>query len=182
MVTHIGTYEDYLKNKAWTWEHQALVRGRFIAGDPRLKTTYEGIRHRILSLTRDENQLKTEVRDMREKMRDALATRSASQFDLKQGKGGIADIEFIVQFLILANAAKISALCEFTDNVRQLEGLARHGIISQSESDDLKTAFCTYRDIGHKQVLQGDKALIDVESVSGLRERVEGIWDRVFGV
>jgi [glutamine synthetase] adenylyltransferase / [glutamine synthetase]-adenylyl-L-tyrosine phosphorylase len=124
---------------------------------------------------------------MREKMREALDTRSASQFDLnlfdlKQGKGGIADIEFIVQFLILANAAKISELCEFTDNVRQLEGLARHGIISQSEANTLKTAFCTYRDIGHKQVLQGDKALIDVEAVSGLREKVEGIWDRVFGV
>jgi [glutamine synthetase] adenylyltransferase / [glutamine synthetase]-adenylyl-L-tyrosine phosphorylase len=179
LVTHISTYEDYLKNKAWTWEHQALVRGRFIAGDVRLKTMYVGIRHRILSLVRDESQLKTEVRDMREKMRDALDTRSASQFDLKQGKGGIADIEFIVQFLILANAAKISELCEFTDNVRQLEGLARHGIINQDEADTLKTAFCTYRDIGHKQVLQGDKALINVEAVSGLREKVQGIWDRL---
>jgi [glutamine synthetase] adenylyltransferase / [glutamine synthetase]-adenylyl-L-tyrosine phosphorylase len=182
LVAHIDTYEDYLLNKAWTWEHQALVRGRFIGGDLRLKMLYEGIRHRILSLARDTAKLKSEVREMREKMRDALATHSASQFDLKQGKGGIADIEFIVQFLILANAEKISKLCEFTDNVRQLEGLARHGIISQSEADTLKTAFCTYRDIGHKQVLQGDKALIDVEAVSGLRERVEGIWDRVFDI
>ncbi|MEQ1545463.1 bifunctional [glutamate--ammonia ligase]-adenylyl-L-tyrosine phosphorylase/[glutamate--ammonia-ligase] adenylyltransferase [Methyloglobulus sp.] len=182
LVTHIDTYEDYLKNQAWTWEHQTLVRGRFIAGDLRLKDAYEAIRHRILSLTRDKTKLKTEVREMREKMRAALDTRSASQFDLKQGKGGIADIEFIVQFLILANAAKISELTEFTDNVRQLEGLARHGIISQNEADTLKTAFCTYRDIGHKQVLQGDKALIDVEVVSGLRGKVEGIWDKVFDV
>ncbi|MEQ1738522.1 MAG: bifunctional [glutamate--ammonia ligase]-adenylyl-L-tyrosine phosphorylase/[glutamate--ammonia-ligase] adenylyltransferase [Methyloglobulus sp.] len=179
LVTHIGVYEDYLKNQAWTWEHQALVRGRFIAGDLRLKDRYEAIRHRILSLTRDETQLKTEVREMREKMRAALGTRSDSQFDLKQGKGGIADIEFIVQFLILANAAKISELTEFTDNVRQLEDLSRHGIISQSEAETLKTAYCTYRDISHNQVLQGDKALIDVETVSGLREQIEGIWDRV---
>ncbi|MEQ1546862.1 bifunctional [glutamate--ammonia ligase]-adenylyl-L-tyrosine phosphorylase/[glutamate--ammonia-ligase] adenylyltransferase, partial [Methyloglobulus sp.] len=182
LVTHIGVYEDYLKNQAWTWEHQALVRGRFIAGDLRIKTSYEGIRHRILSLIRDETKLKTEVREMREKMRAALNTCSASQFDLKQGKGGIADIEFIVQFLILANAAKISKLCEFTDNVRQLESLTRHGIISQDEADTLKTAFCNYRDIGHKQVLQGDKVSIDVGVVSGLREQVEGIWDRVFDV
>ena len=182
LVTHIGVYEDYLKNQAWTWEHQALVRGRFIAGDQRLKGMYEAIRHRILSLTRDETQLKTEVRDMREKMRAALDTRSANQFDLKQGKGGIADIEFIVQFLILANAANISKLTEFTDNVRQLEDLARHGIISQFDADTLKTAFCNYRDIGHKQVLQGDKVSIDVGVVSGLREQVEGIWDRVFDV
>jgi [glutamine synthetase] adenylyltransferase / [glutamine synthetase]-adenylyl-L-tyrosine phosphorylase len=179
LVTHIGIYEDYLKNQAWTWEHQALVRGRFIAGDPKLKSHYEGIRHRILCLSRDESTLKAEVRDMREKMRAALDTRSASQFDLKQGKGGIADIEFIVQFLLLANAAKISELCEFTDNVRQLQALARYRIISQTDADTLKTAFCTYRDIGHKQVLQGDKALINVEAVSGLREKVQGIWDRL---
>jgi [glutamine synthetase] adenylyltransferase / [glutamine synthetase]-adenylyl-L-tyrosine phosphorylase len=182
LVTNIGIYEDYLLNQAWTWEHQALVRGRFIAGDNRLKDQFAGIRQRILSLPREKAQLKTEVREMREKMREALDTKSISQFDLKQGKGGIADIEFLVQFFILANGQKISELTEFTDNVRQLEGLARHGIISQSEAETLKTAFCTYRDIGHKQVLQGDKALIDVEAVSGLREQVEGIWDRVMEV
>jgi [glutamine synthetase] adenylyltransferase / [glutamine synthetase]-adenylyl-L-tyrosine phosphorylase len=185
LVTHLGTYEDYLKNKAWTWEHQALVRGRFIAGDKQLKDQFEGIRQRILSLPRDKAQLRAEVREMREKMREALdKTKAAGQFDLnlfdlKQGKGGIADIEFLVQFLILANASKISELCEFTDNVRQLQALARHGIISQGEADTLKTAFCTYRDIGHKQVLQGDKALIDIEAVSGLREQVKGIWARL---
>ena len=179
LVTHIGVYEDYLKNQAWTWEHQALVRGRFIAGDIKLKSLFEGIRQRILSLPRDQANLKTDVREMREKMRDALAAKTSGQFDLKQGKGGIADIEFLVQFLILANAQKISDLSEFTDNVRQLEALARHGIISQTEADTLKTAFCTYRDIGHKQVLQGDKALIDVEELAGLREMVQSIWERI---
>ena len=187
LVTYIGIYENYLKNQAWTWEHQALVRGRFIAGDKRLKDQFEGIRQRILSLPRDKATLKTEVRDMREKMRDALSAKTSGQFDLnlfdlKQGKGGIADIEFLVQFLILENSIKIGDLREFTDNVRQLAALARHGIISQTEADTLKTAFCTYRDIGHKQVLQGDKALIDVEVAAGLREQVQEIWDRVFDV
>ncbi len=182
LVTHIGVYEDYLKNQAWTWEHQALVRGRFIAGDPKLKAQYEGIRQRILSLPRDVSQLKTEVRDMREKMRTALDTKEANKFDLKQGKGGIADIEFIVQFGVLANAAKQAALTTYTDNVRLLEGLAAYGFISQNEAATLKSAYCTYRDSGHKQVLQGDKALIDVAAVSGLRELVEGIWGRVFEV
>ena len=115
-------------------------------------------------------------------MRDALATKTSGQFDLKQGKGGIADIEFLVQFLILANAHNISDLCKFTDNVRQLAALARHSIISQLDAETLKTAFCTYRDIGHKQVLQGDKASIDVEVVAGLRDKVEGVWDEVFDV
>ncbi|MBM4206745.1 MAG: bifunctional [glutamate--ammonia ligase]-adenylyl-L-tyrosine phosphorylase/[glutamate--ammonia-ligase] adenylyltransferase [Gammaproteobacteria bacterium] len=179
LVAHINRYEDYLRNEAWTWEHQALVRGRFIAGDKRLKNQFEGIRQRILMLPRDEGKLKVEVRDMREKMRDALDTTTASQFDLKQSKGGIADIEFLVQFLILSNAEKFGELTEFTDNVRQLEGLARHGILSQADALTLKTAFCTYRDIGHKQVLQGDKAVIDESEVHNLWEQVQGVWIRV---
>lgn len=179
LVTHISTYEDYLKNQAWTWEHQALVRGRFIAGDPRLKVIYESIRQRILGLPRDAAQLKTEVRDMREKMRAAHDTKEVNKFDLKQSKGGIADIEFIVQFEVLANAAKHAALTTYTDNVRLLEGLAEQGFISQNEAETLKTAYCTYRDTGHKQVLQGDKAVIDESEVGGMQKQVEGLWHKV---
>jgi [glutamine synthetase] adenylyltransferase / [glutamine synthetase]-adenylyl-L-tyrosine phosphorylase len=179
LVTHIGIYEDYLKNQAWTWEHQALVRGRFIAGDQRIKTLYEGIRHRILSLPRDEIKLKTEVREMREKMRTALDTKEVNKFDLKQSKGGIADIEFIVQFGVLACAAKHGTLTTYTDNVRLLESLADQGFISRIEADTLKTAYCTYRDTGHKQVLQGDKALINESEVEEMKKQVKAIWQRV---
>ncbi len=118
LVSHINAYEDYLKNQAWTWELQALVRGRFIAGDPQLKVQYEAIRSRILSLPRDTESLKKEVREMREKMREALATKDKDKFDLKQSKGGIADIEFIVQFGVLDQAAKNIALTTYTDNVQ----------------------------------------------------------------
>jgi [glutamine synthetase] adenylyltransferase / [glutamine synthetase]-adenylyl-L-tyrosine phosphorylase len=179
LVTHISTYEDYLNNQAWTWEHQALVRGRFIAGDPRLKAIYEAIRHRILSLTRDTARLKTEVRDMREKMRSAHDTKELNKFDLKQSKGGIADIEFIVQFGVLANAAKQAALTTYTDNVRLLEGLAKQGFITQTEAATLKTAYCTFRDVGHKQALQGDKAVIDESEVDGMKKQVEAIWHKI---
>ena len=179
LVTHIGIYEDYLKNQAWTWEHQALVRGRFIAGDQRIKSIYEAIRHRILSLPRDTDKLKTEVRDMREKMRIALDTKEVNKFDLKQSKGGIADIEFIVQFGVLACSAQYETLTTYTDNVRLLEGLAGQGFISQIEAKTLKTAYCTYRDTGHKQVLQGDKALIDESGVDEMKKQVEAIWQRV---
>jgi glutamate-ammonia-ligase adenylyltransferase len=181
LVAHINTYEDYLKNQAWTWEHQALVRGRFIAGDPRLKVRYEAIRHRILSLPRDTGQLKTEVREMREKMRAANDTKEANKFDLKQSKGGIADIEFIVQFGVLAHAAKYAALTTYTDNVRLLEDLAKQGFITQAEAATLKTAYCAYRDTGHKQVLQGDRAIIDESEVEGMKKQVEHIWHKVMG-
>ncbi|MDD5266023.1 MAG: bifunctional [glutamate--ammonia ligase]-adenylyl-L-tyrosine phosphorylase/[glutamate--ammonia-ligase] adenylyltransferase [Methylococcales bacterium] len=176
LVTHISAYEDYLKNQAWTWEHQALVRGRFIAGDLRLKAQYEAIRRRILSLPRDLALLKTQVREMREKMRDALATKESNKFDLKQSKGGIADIEFIVQFGVLARAAKNEALTTYTDNVRLLEGLQEDGFMSKTDAETLKAAYCTYRDYGHKLVLQGERVVIDEAEVVEISRQVEQIW------
>ncbi len=176
LVTHINAYEYYLKTQAWTWELQALVRGRFIAGDPQLKLQYEAIRSRILSLPRDTESLKKEVREMREKMREALATKDKDKFDLKQSKGGIADIEFIVQFGVLDQAALNVALTTYTDNVRLLEGLQQQGFMSQADAELLKVAYCTYRDFGHKQVLQGDKAVIAEAEVAKMSAQVEQIW------
>ncbi len=176
LVTPISSYEDYLTTQAWTWEHQALVRARFIAGDERLKNQYEAIRHRVLSLPRDKAALKIEVREMREKMRAALATKENNKFDLKQSKGGIADIEFMVQFCILAEAVNHPSLTTYTDNVRLLEGLCEQGLITQETANTLKQAYLTYRDRGHKQVLQGDTAVIDEDEVADLRSQVEAIW------
>ncbi|MFI3187975.1 bifunctional glutamine synthetase adenylyltransferase/deadenyltransferase [Crenothrix sp. D3] len=176
LVTPISSYEDYLTTQAWTWEHQALVRARFITGDEHLKNQYEAIRHRVLSLPRDKEKLKIEVREMREKMRSVLDTKETDKFDLKQSKGGIADIEFMVQFGILAEAADHPTLTTYTDNVRLLEGLAAHNIISQHTADTLKAAYCAYRDIGHKQVLQGDTVVIDEDEVAELHTQVEQIW------
>lgn len=176
LVCHINGYEEYLKTQAWTWELQALVRGRFIAGDPQLKVQYEAIRSRVLSLPRDTESLKKEVRDMREKMRQALAAKDKNKFDLKQSKGGIADIEFIVQFGVLDQAAKNAALTTYTDNVRLLDGLQEQGFISKANAETLKAAYCAYRDYGHKLVLQGDRAVIDEAEVAEMSAQVERIW------
>jgi glutamate-ammonia-ligase adenylyltransferase len=179
LVSHIDAYQDYLKNQAWTWEHQALVRGRFIAGDPKLKAKYETVRHTILSFPRETEALKAEVRDMREKMRTALAIRETDKFDLKQSKGGIADIEFIVQFGILSRAAGHQGLMTYTDNVRQLEGLAKVGFISRENSETLKAAYCTYRDYGHKLVLQSDRTVIDQAEVAAMSKQVGQLWHEI---
>jgi glutamate-ammonia-ligase adenylyltransferase len=176
LVNHINGYRNYLLNEAWTWEHQALVRGRFIAGDPGLKKKYEAVRREVLSLSRETWKLKTEVREMREKMRAALAAKEADKFDLKQSKGGIADIEFLVQFGILDQANKFPDLTTYTDNVRLLEALAGAGFISKENADLLKAAYCAYRDYGHKLVLQGDRAVIDQTEVAALSRQVERLW------
>jgi glutamate-ammonia-ligase adenylyltransferase len=179
LVCHINGYEDYQKNQAWTWEHQALVRGRFIAGDPRLKEKYEAVRHMILSLPRNAEALKKEVREMREKMRAALAAREDNKFDLKQSKGGIADIEFIVQYGVLSQAANHPSLTTYSDNIRQLDGLAEAGFLAKKDAESLKAAYCAYRDYGHKQVLQDDRAVIDHAEVADLSRRVELIWREI---
>ncbi|WP_051906717.1 bifunctional [glutamate--ammonia ligase]-adenylyl-L-tyrosine phosphorylase/[glutamate--ammonia-ligase] adenylyltransferase [Methylomarinum vadi] len=176
LVTHINSYEHYLKSDAWTWEHQALVRGRFIAGDPALKQQYEAIRRRILALPRAIEELRKEVREMREKMRENLAPKDEDIFDLKQSKGGIADIEFIVQFGVLAHTSENEALATYTDNVRLLEGLAEHGFISKENAALLKKAYCAYRDYGHRQVLQGKRAQAGSEKFLELRAQVRNIW------
>ncbi|MGD7035814.1 bifunctional [glutamate--ammonia ligase]-adenylyl-L-tyrosine phosphorylase/[glutamate--ammonia-ligase] adenylyltransferase [Methylotuvimicrobium buryatense] len=179
LVNHVDVYEDYLRDNAWTWEHQALVRGRFIAGDPAIKTEFEAIRNRILCMPRDHYSLKKEVREMREKMRENLDTTKAGEFDLKQSKGGIADIEFIVQFCILDQAAANGSLVTYTDNVRLLDGLAQIGTLSEPVTEQLKRAYCCYRDYGHKQALQGDKAVASEEDFAVLRAHVERIWQQV---
>ncbi|WP_087143679.1 bifunctional [glutamate--ammonia ligase]-adenylyl-L-tyrosine phosphorylase/[glutamate--ammonia-ligase] adenylyltransferase [Crenothrix polyspora] len=176
LVTNINAYENYLSKEAWTWEHQALVRGRFIAGDLALKSQFEAIRQRILSLPRDVNTLKIEVRDMRQKMRDHLSIKEINTFDLKQSKGGIADIEFIVQFAVLALAAHHPSISIFTDNIRLLAALQAQGFMTADVADTLKTAYCTYRDIGHKRALQGETAQVDDAQIALLRAKVTHIW------
>ncbi|MCD2449154.1 bifunctional [glutamate--ammonia ligase]-adenylyl-L-tyrosine phosphorylase/[glutamate--ammonia-ligase] adenylyltransferase [Methylicorpusculum oleiharenae] len=176
LVTPVNTYEDYLRNNAWTWEHQALVRGRFIAGDPKIKTEYEHIRKRILTLPRDTHGLKADVRDMREKMRENLASKNSALFDLKQGKGGIVDIEFIVQFAILNFASKHESLVTYTDNIRLLEGLSDCGYLATADAEELKRVYCKYRDFGHKQALQGKRP--ESSNIEFIEERatVSRLW------
>ncbi|NJA07236.1 bifunctional [glutamate--ammonia ligase]-adenylyl-L-tyrosine phosphorylase/[glutamate--ammonia-ligase] adenylyltransferase [Methylococcaceae bacterium WWC4] len=178
LVTHIGHYEAYLRDQAWTWEHQALVRARFVAGDTELQTMYEAIRERILALPRDYRELQTQVREMRQKMRDNLAAKDPAVFDLKQSAGGIADIEFIVQFCILAHAARHSDLAKYTDNVRLLDGLQAHGLMPAAETALLKQAYCAYRDYGHHQVLQDLSATAAAGDFTALRAEVERLWQQ----
>ena len=179
LVSHITAYEQYLSKDAWVWEHQALVRARFIAGDAAIKQQFEGVRRRILSLPRDPSELKIAVRDMREKMRESLAIKTAGQFDLKQSKGGIADIEFMVQYGVLAQAQYHEALTTYTDNVRLLEGLHAQGFIAKATADILKAAYCSYRDNGHKLALQGKPAIMNEADVAEIKTQVEAIWQTI---
>lgn len=179
LVTHINAYKQYLNSNAWVWEHQALVRARFIAGDKNIKQQFEAMRHQVLSVPRAQQALQTEVREMREKMRKSLKVKTAGQFDLKQSAGGIADIEFMVQYGVLANTVQYPTLSTYTDNVRLLDSLRAVGFIDKTTADNLKTAYCTYRDLGHKRVLQGEVAVVDEIEVVELKTQVVQVWNKL---
>ena len=179
LATPLNSYENYLKKEAWTWEHQALVRGRFITGDADTQAKYEAIRQRVLCLPRNALDLKQEVREMREKMRDALDNSNQQTFNLKQGIGGIADIEFIVQYCILAYSEKHPELTQVTDNIHLLNTLAEQQLLSQEQVNTLKQAYVIFRDRGHKETLQGNKALIAQGELVEIREQVAAIWQDI---
>jgi [glutamine synthetase] adenylyltransferase / [glutamine synthetase]-adenylyl-L-tyrosine phosphorylase len=154
LVTSTESFAEYQQHEAWTWEHQALVRARVVYGDPQLKTQFDAIRRDVLIATREGETLQTEVREMREKMRAHLGNKHRDRFDIKADEGGITDIEFITQYLVLRHAHAKPKLTRWSDNVRILELLAQNDIMDEQEAQALTHAYTTLRDELHHLALQ----------------------------
>ena len=178
-VIGLDGFRTYQLEEAWTWEHQALVRARFICGDQALGEEFARVRREILLLERDEASLKQDVRDMRERMRAHLDQEQADEFDLKQGLGGITDIEFIVQYLVLRSAAQLGEFLEFTDNIRLLDGIAAGGLLPEQDAAALADAFRAFRARGHTLALQELDACVPESEFVEERARVQHIWAAV---
>ncbi|MEX1314472.1 MAG: bifunctional [glutamate--ammonia ligase]-adenylyl-L-tyrosine phosphorylase/[glutamate--ammonia-ligase] adenylyltransferase [Desulfotignum sp.] len=178
IVSHIETFEAYLKSEAWTWEHQALIRARPITGDRSLMARFDGIRQKILCTPRPEDELKQAVREMRERMRTQRLKPEPGLFDLKQGYGGIVDIEFLVQFLTLKHGADHPDVTVWTDNIRLLEGLSCEGLISAEESGTLQKAYITLRQAVHRLTLQEKKSHVPADRFKEMTDAVKAIYDR----
>ncbi len=179
ITNSLKAFREYELEKAWTWEHQALVRARFIGGDERLIEDYEAVRKEVLSQSRVTDALKKEVRDMRAKMRVALAKRKQGYFDLKQGFGGIADIEFIVQFLVLNHACRYPELLTWTDNVRILQVLAQTALLPESVVNDLSEAYRLFRARLHRLSLQEVSGMVEDDEFKGEREKIQQHWNEI---
>lgn len=180
IITHIQTYEDYLEKQAWTFEHQALIRARPVAGDPALFKRFDTIRKKILTRKRDDAILKKEVRQMREKMRVQRLKYEPGVFNLKQSRGGIVDIEFLVQYLVLRHACDYPDVVEWTDNVRLLQALSVDGLISGEESSILQNAYVAMRRAMHRLTLQERSATVDEYLFSEQAAKVAQIYDAAF--
>ncbi len=179
LVPAMQAFSEYQQQEAWTWEHQALVRARVVAGDPSIAEAFTRVRRRVLSQARDTAELRAAVREMRERMRQELASRRAGHFDLKQDPGGIADIEFVVQYGLLAWSHDHPELLEYTDNMRLLDGFAAAGLLPAGEVRCLQDAYKAYRARGHRLSLQGLGAEVEDAEFSEQRDCVIKVWRRL---
>ncbi len=176
LVTTVESFADYQQNEAWTWEHQALVRARVVYGDPQLCRDFDAIRRQILCKPRDGDALQTEVREMREKMRAHLGNKHKDRFDIKADEGGITDIEFITQYLVLRYSHDAPKLTRWSDNVRILELLAQNDIMPEQEARALTHAYVTLRDELHHLALQELPGHVEPGAFQAERQQVIQSW------
>ncbi|MDD3449810.1 MAG: bifunctional [glutamate--ammonia ligase]-adenylyl-L-tyrosine phosphorylase/[glutamate--ammonia-ligase] adenylyltransferase [Gammaproteobacteria bacterium] len=176
LVSSLDAFAEYQREDAWTWEHQALVRARPVAGDAALGARFDGIRRAVLGRRRERGALAREVREMRQRMREALGSREAGWFDLKQDPGGIADIEFMVQYGVLLWSSEHPELLRYPDNIRILEGLAAAGLMDPADAELLADAYRAYREVVHRCALQQEPARVEEGAFNDYRQAVRRIW------
>jgi [glutamine synthetase] adenylyltransferase / [glutamine synthetase]-adenylyl-L-tyrosine phosphorylase len=177
LVQSLSSFAAYQRKEAWTWEHQALLRARAVAGDAQPVAQFEQIRTDVLRKAIKRDTLCQDVRKMRQRMRDELSKAGKDQFDLKQDAGGIADIEFLVQYWMLKWADDYPPIILFTDNIRQLESLESGNIVPQPEVDFLTSTYRLYRQRMHHLSLAGGDGLIAADEFMPQRARVMALWD-----
>jgi glutamate-ammonia-ligase adenylyltransferase len=181
IVSSLDAFRKYQREQAWTWEHQALTRARFIAGDTRIEAAFEAERDAILRLARDPVKLREDIVAMRRRMHAAHPNRSGL-FDLKHDPGGMVDIEFAVQYLVLAHSHARGELTRNAGNIALLKLCGSMGLVPVDTADSAANAYREYRRLQHQVRLQGaHEARVDSGPQSPHREAVVALWNHVFG-
>ena len=181
LVTSLDAFTSYQRDSAWVWEHQALTRARFAAGDPDIGARFEAQRRQILAQTRDLGVLRSEVVAMRQKMHDGHRNRSAL-FDLKHDSGGMVDIEFLVQFLVLAHAHHHPGLLDNAGNIALLARAGQAGLIDAALADQVASAYRRFRKLQHTLRLNDAQyARVEPDLVAAERAAVRQLWAAVLG-
>jgi len=180
LVSSFSAFEKYQRQSAWVWEHQALTRARYCAGDSSIGERFESLRVALLCQARDAADLRKEVLAMRQRMHDAHPNRSAD-FDLKHDSGGMIDIEFIVQYLVLLHARDHTELTADIGNIALLKLAGQIGLIDQTLADQVADAYREFRRLQHKIRLRGeDRARVSPAGIVSLRNAVITLWQTIF--
>jgi len=181
LVSRLSAFEAYQRESAWVWEHQALTRARFSAGDRAIGERFEAIRREALSQRRELPGLRDEVIAMRRRMHEGHPNRSAL-FDLKHDRGGMVDIEFLVQFLVLGHSCDHPTLLDNAGNIALLGRAAACGLIDASLATRCADAYRRYRKLQHQLKLDDAAyARVEPDVVAAEREAVIGLWESVLG-
>jgi glutamate-ammonia-ligase adenylyltransferase len=181
LVTQLDAFAEYQRREAWTWEHQALLHARAVAGAPALCAEFERTRIDVLRHAVRRETLREEVRSMRERMRRELSKGADGQVDLKQDAGGIADIEFLAQYWALKWARDYPPVAMFSDTIRQLESVASANLVPQATVDVLTAAYRAYRTRMHHLSLAGEAGLVSGREFVAERAAVTEVWDQSMG-
>ena len=181
LVIHIDTFAQYQREEAWTWEHQALVRARTVFGYHELENKFIALRQEILTTPRERKSVRDDVLKMRKKMREHLDKSTLDNTDIKQGQGGLVDIEFLVQFLVLSESFKHHGLCKYSDNLSILKELQRCDVINLDQQKQLTHSYCTLRDFGHHATLKNEHQLLTKVDFHKIAENVNSICQLLYG-
>ena len=183
VVSSMESFRKYQLESAWVWEHQALTRARFSAGDTAVGEAFEKIRCEVLCQQRDLAKLRADIVEMRQKMMDSHATRGdlrETVFDLKHDLGGLVDVEFIVQYLVLGHAHAHPELTGNKGNIALLKMAADAGLIPGDLAETVRNAYRDYRRMQHGLRLNGTKARVSPEEVGDRVTAVRELWRQVF--
>ncbi len=178
LISHVDSFDQYQSSSAWTWEHQALVRARCVIGDAAIRSSFKQIRDNTLQKPRDSALLRTEVSEMREKMRSHLNKTKEDGFDIKQGLGGIVDIEFLVQFWVLNHASKHPSLTDWSDNLRILDTCQALSIIDAKQAQTLQEHYLWLRHLAHRLQLSERELASPSDKLKQVSGDIEGVYQQ----
>jgi glutamate-ammonia-ligase adenylyltransferase len=182
LITNIRAFAEYQQKEAWTWEHQALLHARDVAGSPELRTDFAQVRMEALRNHVRRDTLRAEVASMRERMRKELTKAQPGQFDIKQDAGGVADIEFLAQYWALLWAKDYPPVAMFSDTIRQLESVASAALVPQETVDVLTHAYRAYRTHSHHLSLESREPIVPASEFVTERAAVIRIWSETMNV
>lgn len=183
LVSSLGSYDDYQRERAWTWEHQALVRARAVAGDASLVAEFERVRAAALGRLREADSLRDDIVSMRQRMRAELDRSRDGVFDLKQGEGGLVDLEFLVQYLVLREAHAMPALLLPRATPALLDALCGAGMLADDTCSGLREAHATLLGLGLAQTLDRRPRLVpDSRRLQDARASVRAAGAALLGI
>ena len=184
LVTRFEAFADYQQqrgsNTAWTWEHQAMTRARFVMGLPGLAPQFDTVRHAVISAPRDAVSLKAEIVAMRDKVRQGHPVK-AERFDVKHSPGGMVDAEFAVQYLVLLHTAAHPELADNVGNIALLQRAEKAGLLPTGVGQAAANAYREMRRVQHRARLNEEPTDVPLEQLASEREAVLALWRGVMG-